>query len=444
MRVSHRSTALPEPSAALHELDASPLLARVDVVFPDSEVPRLVREALHRTVADTTTVLDDGSVFVVTGDIPAMWLRDSATQFWPYLLFAAEKPDGAVADLIAGVLRRQFALLSHDPYANAFNAEPSSRAHDQADTDRDPLVWERKYEVDSLCFPVQLAHRFRALTRRTDGTGPAFPMAARAIVATLERERDHATSEYRFVRPGANRLDTLARDGLGTPVAPTGMTWSGFRPSDDACELGYNIPANLFASLALQQLSELTDSDELAVRARELSGELREATLRHGRVPEGTGDILAYEVDGLGGAVRMDDANLPSLLGLPLTSALAADDPLYLRTRQFALSPGNPFHFAGTAAAGIGSPHTWPHYVWPIALAVDGLTSPDPDHKRAVCELLAATTGGTDRMHESFDVDDPAQFTRPWFSWADSMFCLLALEVAGISLTEALTAAGSR
>ncbi|AAT89996.1 glycosyl hydrolase [Leifsonia xyli subsp. xyli] len=410
-------------------------MTAVDDAFPGSEVPRLVREDLDRTLADTTTVLGDGSVFVVTGDIPAMWLRDSATQFWPYLPFAAERPDGAVADLIAGVLRRQFALIAHDPYANAFNREPNSRAHDPGDADRDPLVWERKYEVDSLCFPVQLAHRLYRLTGRHDILAGSFREAAAAIVETLERERDHETSTYRFVRPGGNRLDTLQRDGRGTPVGRTGMTWSGFRPSDDACEYGYNIPANLFAAQALRQLAELLGEGVAADRAAALGAELWAATLRWGVVEadEHGGPVLAYEVDGLGGALTMDDANLPSLLSLPLTSDLADDDPLYLRTRAHILSPANPHYWSGTAAAGIGSPHTWPRHVWPIAMAVDALTSPNLARKRELCELLARTTEGTGRMHESFDVDEPARFTRGWFSWADSMFCLVAMEVAGVS-----------
>lgn len=447
-RVTETLSTSPNPSAALAELAGGDWFEKVERAFPETAVPRLFRTAMQRTIADTIRVLTDDTVFVVTGDIPAMWLRDSATQMWPYLVVAAARPEGAVADLIAGVLRRQFAFIALDPYANAFNAEPSSRAHDDRDLNRHPMVWERKYEVDSLCFPVQLAHRYWRLTGRTDFLGADFATAARAIVDTLEREREHAArSEYRFVRPGANPLDTLAREGRGAEVAWTGMTWSGFRPSDDACERGYNVPANLFASSALRQLAELAahlGDDSVKTEASVLSQSLHDATFTHGVVdlPD-LGRIFAYETDGLGNDVLMDDANLPSLLGLPLVADIDRRDPLYHRTRDFVLSEANPFYYSGSAASGVGSPHTWPGYVWPIALAVDGLTSDSIEHQRRMCTLIAETTAGTGAVHESFDVEDPTRFTRPWFSWADSMFCQLALEVAGESLTSMLRARGS-
>lgn len=430
---------------AVQETRDSALLLRVDDAFSGTEIPRLVRECLARTLTDTLTVRDDGSIFVLTGDIPAMWLRDSSTQFWPYLLLAAERPQGAVADVIAGVIRQQFRFIRHDPYANAFNIEPNARAHDPNDLHPDPMVWERKYEIDSLCLPVQFAHRFWRLTGRDDVLGPDAEEAFTLVVETLSRERRHEQqSSYRFVREGANALDTLARDGLGSEVAENGMTWSGFRPSDDACVYGYNTAANLLAATSLRQLAELTSDSALAERARILADDVEEATLRHAQVDtEEFGTVLAYELDGRGNHLLMDDANLPSLLGLPLVTSLRLDDPLYLRTRAMVLSESNPYYYRGADAAGIGSPHTWPDYVWPIALAVEGLTDPDRDNQRAMCLLLTRTTGGTDRFHESFDVNDPTRFTRPWFSWADSMFALLAFESAGEGLSAALRAVDS-
>ncbi|MBA8794781.1 hypothetical protein FHX74_002400 [Friedmanniella endophytica] len=395
-------------------------------------VGQLFRAGLHRTLARTLHVLDDDTVFVITGDIPAMWLRDSATQMLPYLRLAAEDPQGPLADLLVGIVRRQTAFIAHDPYANAFNAEANGRCHEPRDLSDDPWLWERKYEVDSLCFPLLLAHQVWSATGRTDHLGDGFVRAATAAVETLDRETDHeARSDYRFVRPDSGPLETLDRDGLGTPVGVTGMTWSGFRPSDDACTYGYNVPANLMAVHVLRRLADLLPTEPaLVARAADLADRLAAGIEQHGLIQHPVhGEIWAYEVDGLGRHVLMDDANMPGLLSLPLVSAVGADDERYQRTRSFVLSKDNPFYFVGSVAAGVGSPHTRDRYVWPIALAVEGLTTDDTARRHELLALIERTTAGTGHVHESFDVDDDSQFSRPWFSWADSMFCALALSL---------------
>ncbi|MFJ4076062.1 glycoside hydrolase family 125 protein [Curtobacterium sp. NPDC089991] len=397
-----------------------------------TEVGDRVERALVRTLRDTISLDDDGA-FVITGDIPAMWLRDSTTQMTPYLRFVADDP--ALADLLWAVVRRQFRLIEHDPYANSFNREPNGAHYDPDDLNADPLVWEQKYEVDSLAYPVTFAH---ALWRATGSTAVLDERAHRVfrtIVAQWRAEQDHDASAYRFVRDGAIPTETLARDGRGSPVAVTGMTWCGFRPSDDACTYGYNVPANLFAAEALLAVAAIAGdvwSDTgLADDADVLRASILDGVRQHGVVPGPDGeDVYAYEVDGLGGVLRMDDANTPSLLSLPLSAPSVLDDSVWAATRDFVLSPANPYWFSGTAAAGVGSPHTLPQRVWPIALAVEGLVSGSPARRRELLDVLVATDGGTGDMHESFDVEDPAQFSRPWFSWADAMFCELALAAA--------------
>lgn len=429
-------------------------------VWPDQpEVPALLRACLDRTLRRSLHPVHDG-VAVVTGDIPAMWLRDSSTQMWPYLrLVDGLAPGAPLARLLLAVVRRQLHLMAHDPYANAFNVHPDGAAHARGDlwgdAPADPLVWERKYEIDSLCFPVRSAARWRAVVAPDGGCDAllldgTFMAAARAMVRTLTTEQHHeARSPYRFVRPGGNALDTLPRDGLGTPVAPTGMTWSGFRPSDDACTFGYNVPANLHAAAALGDLATLldaagarggadVDADEagsLAARARALGAELREGVRGHGTVVHPRyGRIWAYEVDGRGGALLMDDANMPSLLSLPLVADVDPADPLYRATREFVLSGENPQFSRGAALTGVGSPHTWPGWVWPIALAVEGLTTGDLQRRRELAVTVATTTGGTGHVHESVHPDDPARYTREWFSWADSMFCELVMDTVVLAL----------
>ena len=406
-------------------------------------VGAMVHAALRRTLTDTLTVGADGSVFVITGDIPAMWLRDSTTQLTPYLRFLADCPP--LAALVAGVVRRQLACLDHDPYANAFNDGPTGAHYDPDDVCDDPHVWEQKYEVDSLAYPVTLAHRLWRATGSAEVLDERAHRVLRTVVDQLRAEQHHDSSPYRFSRETRIPTETLARDGRGTPVGFTGMTWSAFRPSDDACTYGYNVPANLFAAQALRAVAEIAEEvwadTALAADARALSGELVAGVAAHGVVPapgseasdepggEPGARVYAYEVDGLGGVLCMDDANTPSLLSLPLVAPDVLDDEVWRATRDLVLSPANPYFFSGTMAAGVGSPHTLPGRVWPIALAVEGLTGTPADRERLL-RVIAETDGGTGHVHESFDPSDPTEFSRPWFSWADSMFCELALAVA--------------
>ncbi|GAA2397735.1 glycoside hydrolase family 125 protein [Streptomyces sp. NPDC091290] len=413
-----------------------PVVQRAVRRLDDLGDPRLGRtlvRCLDDTLARTIRPMPDGSAFVVTGDIPAMWLRDSSTQLMPYL--ALLRDDMGLQELLLAVLRRQFQQIARNPYANAFNAEPSGHAHDPGDLCEDPWVWEEKYEVDSLAFPLLLAHRFWAASGRTDHLHETL-RAARTAITVWRTEQDHEIlSTYRFVRHGGPPSDTLPNAGRGAPVRRTGMTWSGFRPSDDACHYGYNIPANLCAAAALDGAAEMAHhvhDTELTEDASRLAAELRAATVRHGTVehPE-FGSVYAYEVDGMGNALLMDDANMPGLLSLPLVANVASTDPLYLATRRFALSPANPTWCRGEAAEGIGSPHTPEGHIWPIGIAVQGLTSNDPAERVTALRTLLATDAGTGAMHESFHKDDPHRFTRPWFSWANAMYAELALDVAG-------------
>ncbi len=426
----------PDPDELLPPTVLSRWADRVGAVA-GARCASLFAAAMRRTLARTLHRLDDGTVFVITGDIPAMWLRDAATQMRPYLrLLAADGAGelGALAEVIGGVVRRQFAFLAHDPYANAFNAEPNGNCHEPRDLGDDPWLWERKFEIDSLCFPFQLAEQLARATGDLGQFDPAFRAAALAAVDTLARETDHEnSSSYRFVRPDTTPQDTLARNGRGTLVAPTGMAWSGFRPSDDACVYGYLVPANLMAAHTLELLAaRLGPADGLARRARGLAVGLRRGVAGHGVVEHPRhGDIWAYEVDGRGGVLLADDANMPSLLSLPLVAGVDPADLRYRRTRAFVLSPDNPCYFRGTLAAGPGSPHTPAFHVWPIALAVAGLTALDRGEALGLLGTIAATTAGTRYVHESFHVDDDSVFTRDWFSWADSMFCELALHVCG-------------
>jgi uncharacterized protein len=412
------------------------LIVRVhDEFAAHPKIAAMFDRCFRNTFETTLRPQPDGSVFVITGDIPAMWLRDSTAQVKPYLLLARE--DEQISDLLAGVVRRQLEGVILDPYANAFNEGPTGHGHQTDLTAMSPWVWERKYEVDSLCAPLQLSYWLWRTTGRTDHLTERFSKAARLILETWRTEQNHALSPYSFQRLECAGTDTLSHAGRGAPVGLTGMTWSGFRPSDDGCELGYLIPANMLAVVSLRYLEEIAAQvlydENLRLEALVLRGEIEAGIERYGRVmhPE-FGEVYAYEVDGLGGSRIMDDANVPSLLSAPQIGYCEVDDPMYQRTRKMLLSPANPFYFAGSAARGIGSPHTPGRNLWPISLCIQGMTSSDSAERMELLETLTRTDAGTGFMHESFDVDDPSIFTREWFAWANSLFAEFVLDTMGM------------
>jgi uncharacterized protein len=398
-------------------------VARVSSALPqNTDLPDVFLQTLTNTLNTTLRPQSDGTVFVITGDIPAMWLRDSAAQVRVYLALAKE--DTEFAQLIAGVVRKQVQCVQRDVYANAFNESDNGRCHNRDKTEMSGWIWERKYELDSLCAPLTLAHDLWQQTGRMDHLDADFARAARLIVNTIKLEQDHTKSPYTFERLEGPPSDTLTNEGRGNPVGYTGMSWCGFRPSDDACQFNYLVPANMLAVSALNKLAALPISNsELKRDASHLAQSIRTGIETHARVQHPLhGEVYAYEVDGLGHHNIMDDANVPSLLAAPYMGYCRADDPIYQSTRALILSRTNPFYYEGTAARGIGSPHTPPNHIWPIALCIQGLTAETHDEKRAMLDMLLATHAGTGLMHESFHKDDPATFTRPWFAWANSLF----------------------
>lgn len=396
----------------------------------------LFTKCYPNTLETTTKLLDDGSAFVITGDIHAMWLRDSAAQVHHYLPVAADNEE--LADIIEKMIKRYSVYVPKDPYANAFNERDNDRGHKEDLTFRSPWVWERKYEVDSLCSVIFIAYKFWKRTGRTGHLDGDYKKMLTIILDLWETEQDHAQkSPYTFERPDPPKpTDTLTHGGHGSPVGYTGMTWSGFRPSDDACTYHYLIPAQMYAVVVLRYLSEMArdvyGDEALALRAEKLRGEIDAGIQEYGVVDHPVyGRIYAYETDGLGHYNLMDDANVPSLLSAPYLGYCSADDPVYQNTRRFILSEENPFYFVGKKLCGIGSPHTEPGYVWPISLALQGLTASDPAEVEEVLSMLATSHAGTYFMHESIDADNEYSFSRAWFAWANSIFSELVLKYAG-------------
>ena len=411
-------------------------IARLRRAIADPELSWLFENCFPNTLDTTVRYrMIDGKpdTFIVTGDIDAMWLRDSAAQVWPFLPLARD--DRKLRDLIAGVIRRQAKCILTDPYANAFNDGPAKSEWAGDLTDMKPELHERKYEVDSLCYPVRLAYGYWKST----GDGSVFDgtwrEAMRLAVATLrEQQRRHGSGPYRFQRVSAVPYDTVPLGGFGNPSRPCGLIHSAFRPSDDACIYPYLVPANMFAAVALRALEELS-STELHDRAfarecADFNDELREAVeVSAVAIHPAHGPVYAYEVDGFGNALFMDDANVPSLLALPYLGWCAATDERYRATRTFLLSGDNPYFFRGTSGEGIGGPHVGLDMIWPMGIIVRALTSTEDGEILRCLRMLKATHAGTGFMHESFHKDDPANFTRGWFAWANTLFGELILRL---------------
>ena len=395
--------------------------AKIAALSP--KLAEMYKKCYVNTVETALVPMPDGTYFVLTGDIPAMWLRDSTAEVSHYIPLAASDPE--IAAIIRGVIRRQQDYIKTDPYANAFKKEADDYlAHDDYPRCL-PIVWERKYEVDSLCYPIRLAYLYWKATGDDSVIDDGFIECADITVKLWKLEQRHEeNSEYRFIRKNHEEKG-LERDGLGSPVVYTGMTWSGFRPSDDACRYGYLIASNMFAVAILGYLEEMLTAagrTELINEISSLRNEIDNGIKKYAVVEHNGKKIYACEVDGKGNYFAFDDANVPSLLSSPYLGYCSADDEIYRSTREFILSKDNPYYYEGRYARGVGSPHTPEGYIWHIALSMQGLTSDDPEEIRGLLKMFEDTDAGTGLMHEGFDPDDPTKYTRPWFSWSCSLF----------------------
>lgn len=387
---------------------------------------------------DTTVhyrIGEDGKhdTFVYTGDIHAMWLRDSGAQVWPYVAFANE--DKALKDMLEGVIRRQFKCIILDPYANAFNDGPTGGEWMTDLTDMRPEVHERKWEIDSLCYPIRLAYEYWKVTGDASIFDDEWIAAIQNVLSTFsEQQRKGSIGSYKFQRKTERALDTLNNDGLGAPVKPCGLIVSSFRPSDDATTFQYLIPSNFFAVSVLRKADEILTKvnrrNDLASCCRDMANEVESALKKHAvyNHPE-FGRIYAFEVDGFGNYHLMDDSNAPSLLSLAYLCDVDVDDPIYQNTRRFVWSDSNPYFFKGSAGEGIGGPHVGYDMVWPMSIMMKAFTSTDDKEIADCMRMLVDTEAGTGFIHESFHKDDPANFTREWFAWQNTLFGELILKL---------------
>ena len=391
-------------------------------------------ENCYPNTLDTTVHFDEGGnagrgdTFIYTGDSPAMWLRDSGAQVWPYVRYAAVDPN--MRKMIAGTIIRQFKLICMDPYANAFNDGPTGEGHTDDKTGERPNknVFERKWEIDSHCYPIRLAYAYWKTTGDTSVFDEEWLDAIELTLKVFkDQQRKKGHGDYFFLRETDRQFDTKCCVGKGNPVKPCGLIASSFRPSDDATTFEFLVPANFFAVKSLRQAAEILETvnhqGRLARECTSLADEVEKALKKHAVVKHPKyGKIYAYEVDGFGNALMMDDANIPSLLSLPYLEAVDIKDPVYKKTRKFILSEYNPYFHKGKVAEGVGSPHIDHDMIWPMSIMMRAFTAQSDKEIKKCVEMLMNTDANTGFMHESFHKDNADDFTREWFAWQNSLF----------------------
>jgi len=399
--------------------------------------PNTLETTVHYRVID-----GEDDTFVYTGDIPAMWLRDSGAQVWPYVQFANQ--DEPLRRMIRGVILRQFKCINIDRYANAFNDGPTGAGWQTDETDMRPEVFERKYEIDSLCYPIRLAYWYWLVTGDASIFGEEWLQAITNVLLTFkEQQRKDGRGPYHFYRVTDRTYDTVGWGGYGAPVKPVGLIASVFRPSDDRTSLPFLVPSNFMAVSSLRKAAEILEKvngkDTQAKECRNLADEVAAALQEYAVVDHPKyGKIYAFEVDGFGNRLLMDDANVPSLLAMGYLGDVPLDDPIYQNTRRFVWSEDNPWFFRGKAGEGIGGPHIGYDMVWPMSIMMRAFTSQDDNEIRECIRMLLATDAGTGFMHESFNKDNASNYTRPWFAWQNTLFGELILKLVNEGKTDLL------
>lgn len=383
---------------------AAPAAAETLVVPLTGKRVRDIQTAtLFHTLFHDFFLEDDVTTYVQSGDIPAMWLRDSSAQTIPYIRFQRSYP--VLRARFAGVIERNARNILTDPYANALQS--------------DYTIWERKWEVDSLAWPVILASVYWRSTHDATVFTTDLHRALATVVRTYACEEHHRTCS-RYAYPVPVYTDDEYNEA-------TGMIWGAFRPSDDAAAYRFNIPQNAAACVALRDIVQLAIDGyrdrALADRAQALEERVEAGILQYGRFYDASRRVwmYAYETDGFGKYDLMDDANIPNLTTLPYIDWCSSFDPTYLATRAFALSMDNPFYFSGRYAQGLGSPHTPYGYVWPLGIIGRALTATSSIEVATAITTLAETDGESGLIHESFYPDGYWRYTRPEFGWANAL-----------------------
>ncbi len=467
---------------------------------PSADVAAIFKRAALDTLCHTIFYKsgdeeNDGRdlTFVITGDIPAMWLRDSTNQVQPYLMLLARdkvaQPSGwaELRDVLRGLINQQAEFLMMSVYSNAFcnqSLSPGNCGKMENDHTYMPSVWlnyvrENKYELDSIAAFLRISRQYYQATGDSSFADSEWLTAIGAVRNALKAQQAPSTAIYSaffaanadsgavacgpdcsypselkqhfgypdyywFARSDWDPTESQVA-GIGFPTTPVNfpdqatLIRSNFRPSDDSTIFPYLIPANAMIAVDLAGVAKVlgaigqTDlQQEFTSLAKMITaGILQMGVVQH---PITKARVLAYEVDGYGNALFMDDANVPSLLSLPYLGFVDGTDPelveIYKDTREQLLDPRyNPYFFRSSDGQieGVGSPHTGMLRIWPMSIIMRALTSSDQTEKDNALQMLVAiaqapTGSNKNVMHESVAVQDPSMLTRDWFAWANSMF----------------------
>ncbi|TVY46350.1 Meiotically up-regulated protein 157 protein [Lachnellula occidentalis] len=481
----------PDPECRTFQLPSlEKVIERMKGVIKDPDLFRLFENSYPNTLdttiksrsyanaTDSTTgailpeVTDEELAFVITGDIDAMWLRDSASQVYSYLplLEPSDDPD-SLASLWRGLINSHSRYIIISPYCHSFQPPPESGvkpSHNGAYSQNNPQppydptqVFDCKWELDSLASFLQISTAYYERTKDLEffqkykwvqAVKAAVDAAGAMRLGTYAKDGKVEKSAWTFTGWTNRGSETLTNNGLGNPTKENGMVRSAFRPSDDACIYQLLVPANMMFAKYLEEASlimEKLEGDEpknLTSVMREFAFGIRKGIDRDAVVHHRDfGDIWAYEIDGYGGVNLMDDANIPSLLSIPLFEYThskfplpepAKDDPkrdyakIYRNTRNFVLSDSNPYFSKGPELSAIGGPHLGPGKGWPMAAIVRSLTAfsiADGDEKgleeevKGQLRMVLDSTSGTGVIHESVNAWSQGDWSRAWFGWANGL-----------------------
>ncbi|KAJ2339896.1 hypothetical protein GGH92_006510 [Coemansia sp. RSA 2673] len=378
--------------------------------------------------------------FVFTGDINAQWTRDSTDQLLSLLPYAVA--DASLNTLIAGLVNMQADQIAAYPFANAYRSParsglvPGENDWTKGDT---RTVFAAKFEIDSLAAFFKLSTVFWRQQQQQDADSLLdMGLLVQLQAPTFDSEQRLTDATVRFVRTANTPTESSFGGGRGNPIRHTGMVRTLFRPSDDSVIFPFLVPANAMLAVELRALADMLDKTgdtTIASRSRRLAEDITCGIYEFGTAEHPKyGHVFAYEVDGYGSRLLMDDANVPSLLALPYLGFVNATDPIYQNTRCMLLSPDNPWYFSNGALSllnGIDSPHTVFCKVWPMSVAIQALTSNDQQEIVDAEHVLAASTAGLGLMHESGDIDSANgnSFTLPWFAWCNGVVSELITRV---------------
>ena len=408
-------------------------IVRVTRLIADPEVSWIFESCYPNTLDTTvnfTKLNGKPDTFIITGDINAMWLRDSSAQVQAYLPLCKDDPH--LAEMVAGVIHRQAACIQIDPYANAFQKDASRPSWRGSDiTEHHNGVAERKWELDSLCYPIRLAYQYWKVTGDAATFDADWWKAMHLAEATMrDQQRKKDQGQYSFIRGRA----PAGQDGHGAPIKPTGMICSAFRQSDDPTTYLFNIPEYLFAITALGQLAEMADAiapgDNFGAECRALAAEVQTGVQDYGIVDDPKwGKMYVFECDGLGHTLLTEDPGIPGLVSIPYLTPSLTGDPVVLASRRFAFSSDDPYWCRGTAAEGTCSPHSGKNKIWPLGIIMRAMTSTDNGEITRCLAMLKTSSAGTGFMHEAFEKDDPTKFSRKWFAWVNNLYGVMILKV---------------